>query len=261
MLTPQQLIEYKENGFFIIPNLLSNDEVQYILKENEEFSYLDKHTMESKDATGKKNRLSLWFNPPENIYGNISRSHKIVDRVEEMLDGEAYHWHSKMILKEARTGGAWEWHQDYGYWYNDNCLCPDLVSVMMAINQCTIENGCLEVLAGSHKLGRIDHGTIGKQTGADMQRVLEAEKIFKKVYVELNPGDALFFHCNLLHCSAPNQSDIPRVTYIACYNKKTNSPFGKKNDQGHPVYKPIIKVENDKVIPRALANTKEKITA
>lgn len=260
MLTPDQLIEYNEKGYFIIPNLLTEDEVQYILKENEEFSYLNKHTMESKDATGKKNRLSLWFNPPENIYGNISRSHKIVDRVEEMLDGEVYHWHSKMILKEARTGGAWEWHQDYGYWYNDNCLSPDLVSVMMAINQCSIENGCLEVLAGSHKLGRIDHGTIGKQTGANTQRVLEAEKIFNKVYVELSPGDALFFHCNLLHCSAPNQSDIPRVTYIACYNKKTNSPFGKKNDQGHPVYKPIIKVKDDKIIPRTSANTKEAIT-
>jgi ectoine hydroxylase-related dioxygenase (phytanoyl-CoA dioxygenase family) len=124
---------------------------------------------------------------------------------------------------------------------------------MMAINPCKIENGCLEVLAGSHKLGRIDHGIVGKQTGADMQRVNEAEKFCKKIFVELNPGDALFFHCNLLHCSAPNQSDIPRVTYIACYNKKTNSPFGKKNDQGHPVYKKIIKVKDEDIIPHSFA--------
>ena len=47
---------------------------------------------------------------------------------EQILDGEVYHYHSKMIMKEPRIGGAWTWHQDYGYWYQNGVLFPDLTS-------------------------------------------------------------------------------------------------------------------------------------
>ena len=68
-------------------------------------------------------------------------------------------------LEGAATGGAWEWHQDYGYWYNNGCLFPDLASCLIAVDRATRRNGCLQVLKGSHHLGRIDHGKIGDQTG------------------------------------------------------------------------------------------------
>lgn len=255
LFSQKQMQEYNENGFIIIPNLLKKEEVDFILEENQVNSFIKDNSWESGDLQGNITKISLWNHPPENIYGNISRSHKVVDRAEEILGGEVYHWHSKMIMKEAHTGGAWEWHQDYGYWYRDNCLAPDLISCMMAINKCTIENGCLQVLVGSHKLGRVDHGTVAKQVGADIQRVNEAEKIFPKFYVELNPGDALFFHCNLLHTSAPNKSDHPRFVYIACYNKKTNSPFGREGKKGgHPVYTPIQKINDDGILPKLMMN-------
>jgi len=31
-----------------------------------------------------------------------------------------------MIMKNAREAGAWEWHQDYGYWYDYGCLVPSM---------------------------------------------------------------------------------------------------------------------------------------
>lgn len=65
--------------------------------------------------------------------------------------------------------------------------------------RCTKANGCLQVLKGSHKMGRIDHATVGRQAGADLERVEEAKKLFPLVHVEMEPGDTLFFHCNLLH--------------------------------------------------------------
>ena len=53
-----------------------------------------------------------------------------------MLDDEVYHYHSKMIMKDPRVGGAWTWHQDYGYWYQNGVLWPDLVSVFIAVDPC-----------------------------------------------------------------------------------------------------------------------------
>lgn len=253
LFTAAQMKEYNENGFIIIPNILSQEEVDFIMEENKVNSHLKEHTHERKDTHGGISKVSIWNHPPDNIYGRIARSHKIVDRCEEILGGEVYHWHAKMMIKEARTGGAWEWHQDYGYWYNNNCLTPDLISCMIGINHSTVENGCLQVLVGSHKLGRIDHGQVAGQIGADMTRVEQAEKIYKRIHVELKPGDALFFHSNLLHTSAPNKSDKPRLVYICCYNKKENSPFGPYDKNRHPQYTPLIKVNDNEILPLAHA--------
>ena len=48
-------------------------------------------------------------------------------------------------------------------------------------------------------MGRINHNVKGEQAGADLDRLKEAQEKFPLVYVEMDPGDALFFHCNLLH--------------------------------------------------------------
>ena len=153
--------------------------------------------------------------------------------MERLLEGEVYHYHHKMILKEPMTGGAWEWHQDYGYWYNNACLFPHLASCMIAVDRATKENGCLQVLKGSHHLGRIDHLKVGDQTGADMERVHVALERLELVHCELEPGSAIFFHCNLLHCSAQNRSDKPRWALICCYNAARNDPF---KESRHPRY-------------------------
>ena len=51
------------------------------------------------------------------MVGVAARSRKVVNTLEQLLGGqELYHYHSKLMMKEARTGGAHLWHQDYGYW-------------------------------------------------------------------------------------------------------------------------------------------------
>ena len=71
-----------------------------------------------------------------------------------------------------------------------------------------------QIIPGSHKCGRIDHKHVGAQTGADLERV-EAILNFpgnELVYVELDPGDALFFHCNLLH-----KSEVSGITIFMAH--------------------------------------------
>ncbi len=92
-------------------------------------------------------------------------------------------------MKEPRVGGAWEWHQDYGYWYNNGCLYPDMASCMIAVDRAYEGNGCLQVLRGSHKLGRIEHGKTGTQTGADPERVELAQQHLEHVYCEMEPSN------------------------------------------------------------------------
>ncbi|KAF6030152.1 hypothetical protein EB796_011530 [Bugula neritina] len=58
---------------------------------------------------------------------------------------EVFHYHSKLVAKQPHTGGVFQWHQDYGYWYKNGHLTPDMCTVFIAVDRCDTENGCIEV--------------------------------------------------------------------------------------------------------------------
>jgi ectoine hydroxylase-related dioxygenase (phytanoyl-CoA dioxygenase family) len=76
-------------------------------------------------------------------------------------------------------------------------------------------------------MGRIEHGFAGEQVGASQHYVDLALKTMPLVYVELMPGDALFFHPNTLHRSEANLSDNSRWSLIAVYNRSSNIPYNE----------------------------------
>ena len=98
---------------------------------------------------------------------------------------------------------------------------------MVALTPANKNNGCIQVIKGSHKLGRVNHGFAGEQVGADMVMVENALKTMDLVYVEIEPGDALFFHSNLLHRSAANESDKARWSIISCYASESNLAYNE----------------------------------
>lgn len=230
-LKASQKARYDNDGYLIIPNFLSQPEVDllYNLATNDDI--LRSNAFDLNDQAGKRTKLTLWFTPGDDTFSLLTRSERMVRSVQSLLgDGEVCHFHSKLMQKEPKVGGAWEWHQDYGYWYKNGFLYPDaLISVMLALTEATKENGCLQVLKGSHKMGRFEHLFAGEQQGADMPFVEEALKICEKIHVELNAGDVLFFHPNLLHMSEANLSDKPRWSLISAYNLSYNKPFREKN--------------------------------
>ncbi len=240
-LSPEQIEAFHRDGYVFVENFLDAEETRLLQETCKADSLLQEHAMDVRDKAGRRTNLSLWNHPGDDIYGMVARSQKMVDSVEQLLEDEVYHYHSKLSAKEPRVGGAWEWHQDYGYWYKNGCLFPDMLSVFIAIDRCTKENGCMQVLRGSHKLGRIEHGFAGEQTGADMERVEEAKKRMELVYCEMEPGTALFFHGNTLHTSDANLSEHPRWGMICCYNAKRNNPY---KEHHHPCYTPLVKVPN-----------------
>ena len=240
-LTKTQLSKFEKNGFLIERNLFDSEETQLLQKTAKDDQELDRRSQGRRDRSGATVRLTLWNHPGDGIYGMFARCKKLVGRMEELLDGEVYHYHSKMILKDPEIGGAWEWHQDYGYWYHYGCLQPLMASAMIAVDPAKLNNGCLEVLKGSHHLGRLDHSLAGDQSGADPERVQIAMEYFERVQVELEPGNTLFFHCNLLHCSGQNHSPDPRWAMICCYNAARNNPFKASR---HPQHTPLEQVDD-----------------
>ena len=229
-ITPTLINDYHRDGYIIVRNFLSAEETSKLNEIATGDDTMKKHAFDLNDQAGKKTKLSLWYTPGNDTYGLLTKSKRIVDSVNQLMDGTTpvCHFHSKLMQKEPRVGGAWEWHQDYGYWYKNEFLFPDqMISVMIAITEANKENGCLQVIKGSHKMGRIEHGFAGEQVGASQHYVDLALKTMEHVYVELKPGDALFFHSNLLHRSEANLSENSRWSLISCYNRTGNIPYNE----------------------------------
>lgn len=249
-LTPSQIKQYHQNGYLILRGFFHPEEVSKLYQIAIEDSAVSKYAINVNDSSGKRSKLSLWYKPGDDVYGLLTRSESLVNSVDKLLDSDAAvcHFHSKLMQKEPRVGGAWEWHQDYGYWYKNEFLLPDqMMSVMVAITEANEENGCLQVIKGSHKMGRVEHGFSGEQVGASQRYVDLALETMDLVYVELQAGDILFFHSNLLHRSEANLSDKPRWSMISCYNRASNVGYNESSSSSSSIT-PIDVVPDDALL-------------
>src|SRR6185437_13650944 len=105
-LTPQQLSAYERDGYLIIRNFLSRPEIEKLYGIATGDAVLSKHAFDLNDQTGKKTKLTLWYNPGDDAYGLLTRSRRIVEATDRLLDGDApvCHFHSKLMQKEPRVG-------------------------------------------------------------------------------------------------------------------------------------------------------------
>lgn len=244
-LTLDAIESFDRDGYIVVENLLDAEETELLGTIARRDHVLAASRTSRTDGEGGSVDLVVENElPTDSIYSAIVQAEPLVTAMESLLGDEVYHYHHKMILKEPRVGGAWTWHQDYGYWYNNGCLLPDMASCMFAVDRATRENGCLQVLRGSHRMGRVDHIQRGDQTGADMERVNVALQRMELVHVEMAPGSAVLFHGNTLHRSDQNVSENPRWAFICCYNARSNNPY---KEGRHPHYSPLLRVAADDV--------------
>lgn len=242
-ITAAELASYENDGYVIRPRLLTEEEVSDF--RNHARGQLEAEAargaiMGKGDKEGNKTLLKMWNRATDDKYGLLARDQRMVDLAQACLAKPVYLYSHKMTMKQPDEGGAWEWHQDFGYWHNYGCLMPDMLSIYIALDKSTRENGCLQVLRGSHKLGRLNHVREDEQTNVDQEYLEAALQRFQRIYVEMNPGDALVFHANLLHRSDANRSNTYRWGYICSYNSAENAPFKRVRDYGN--YEELVPV-------------------
>ena len=232
-ITQEQVDAYRRDGYLIIDDILTPADVERLIRE---VNIDDPNAGSAFGDSGKRRaRLSFWGDTTSTIWGVASTLPNVINNVRILQNEEVGFFHGKVTLKEARTGGAWEWHQDYGYWYDQGFVFPRMMSVSVSLDENTLENGCMQLYKGSHKLGRIQHVHIENQTGADPKRLAEIERHFEKIPAVMKPGAGLFFDCNTLHASSANNSDRHRRNFIMCYNALGNPQIGeRKTSQQFP---------------------------
>src|SRR5687767_383580 len=235
-MSAEEATAYARDGYIICKGLLGKNEVEAF--RNRARAQLEAENsagavMAKGDKEGKTTLLKMWTKAEDDQYGLLARDERMVNLAEDAIGKPIYLYSHKMTMKQPYEGGAWEWHQDFGYWYNYGCLAPEMMSIYVALDDATKENGCLQVLKGTHKLGRLNHIRENDQTNVEQEHLDAALKRFEHVYVEMQAGDALVFDGNLLHRSDANRSNTYRWGYICSYNAVENAPFKRVREYGN----------------------------
>ncbi len=159
---------------------------------------------------------------------------EILDVVEALIGPDIKIFTDTLFVKPARHGTEIPIHQDASYW---NFFDPPLLmTCWLAIDDSTIENGCVRVIPGSHR-AKMSH----KEGKGDLRFSLNMNELdlSKEVPVTLKAGSAMFHHAYTVHRSLPNQSDRSRRGLACIYLpsslrqvKPFSFPFGWKQIRG-----------------------------
>jgi len=122
-------------------------------------------------------------------------------------------WHDQVFAKPPHHPGVVPWHQDYSYWTRTAPLAH--LTVWIALDDATVENGCVHFVPGSHRWPLLPKPRLAGEMDA-IRTVLDAAQLaaFRPVANELQAGEASFHHPLMLHGSFANRSPRPRRAVV-----------------------------------------------
>ncbi len=222
-ISPTQISFFKENGYLVIENIIDADSIKYYQKIYQDF-------LSGKIDSGK-NRSDLGDQLGDNkAVENITQIMWPCDFVKDILN-KPYHQNAKklaqmllgsdlemdfdmLIDKAPQTNTPTPWHQDAAYWL----ALPDsrAVSCWMALDDATIDNGCMWYVPKSHLQPIRTHRFAGKDGGALICDCAENEGIA----IEIKAGSCILHDGRTLHYSRGNKTDSHRRAYIVNFRPK-----------------------------------------
>lgn len=206
---------YERDGFVVVPKLFGLAEVQSWKAECRRIlDAVRRETAEQGGDPQKRLRSGVYVGLAQRseVFRALARDARLLDVLEATLGPNIAFMSDKIVFKDAETDFGSPWHQDWPYWKGSH-----KVSVWIALDDATEENGCLRLIPGSHKSyvnhdGHADDG-LGFGNRLDPAAVDEAQV----VTAPLEAGGAVFFHDLTLHASHQNQSGKDRWALISTY--------------------------------------------
>lgn len=209
-LTSSQVDAYHRNGFLAVDDVLNADELQAFRDAAATSAVRDEQRRRGHDEVSL-HVLALTRKHP--LFLELSRDSRILDCVRPLIGDDIQLQHSKIATKPpARGKGERPMHQDYAYFPHTNF---NLVAVMVMLDDATPENGCMQAVPGSHRLGPLPHREDGHW--APCQRTDLWDDPSKLVDLTPRAGGISLHHCLTVHGSIANQSDRPRRGLVFQY--------------------------------------------
>lgn len=231
MFTPDQLEQYREEGYVVLDPVVSDAEFEALRRRcddilqgrirHEEMTF-------QLDIGGQEYRLARMgeYQGPSDNYRKIQGwetdpvflayiQHPVFRGITRQLIGESVRIMRAMFMnKPPQKGTVLPYHQDGGTgWQLSSVDGDDFVTIWSALDRASRENGCVQIIPGSHKLGLLSEQ--GHTISAEQEQRHAPDE--KSIYLELEVGQIAVLHNFTLHRSGVNETDEPRRGFSVCY--------------------------------------------
>ncbi|MBT5060011.1 MAG: phytanoyl-CoA dioxygenase family protein [Gemmatimonadetes bacterium] len=210
-LTEDQIEDYRHNGYLVIDDVFSTQRVAQLRAAAD-----SEAICAAVDERGGSERtvhlLEITRRHPE--FNQLSYDERILSRLRPLIGDDIQLQHSKLATKPAVAGvGPYRWHQDFAFFPHTN---THLAAVMVMLDDATPENGCMQFLPGSHRMGLLNHLDGDGNFAECQERHLWADAS-KLVDITPRAGGISIHHCLMLHGSPPNTLGQPRRGLVYQY--------------------------------------------
>lgn len=252
-LTEEQIAFYKEYGYLKIENYLSEEEIKLLTLELPNTVEQDSPRIIREDNGSIRSIFAPHF--VNSTYDRLSKLRRFVSPAQQLIGTDVYIHQYKINTKKGLKGDWWEWHQDFPYWHiDDGIKAPELVSVMIYLQDTDACNGALLIVPKSHHLGIVKfankqlaipegkarynnhHQTRDHLSSLNANIKFTIDHSLLKEMAEQNDivtlsgkkGTVLFFHANIFHASNINLTPFDRDAILITYNSIHNLPGNKE---------------------------------
>lgn len=237
-LEREQLNSYEKNGFLVLEDVFSADEVQFLMDEVVRLS-TDQDIAAMKEAVTEPGsdavRSVFRVHDLSERINALARDPRLMDVARQILGSEVYIHQSRVNLKPGFKGKEFYWHSDFETWHVEDGM-PTMralsCSVMLTENNAC--NGPLMLVPGSHTQFI---SCVGETPDEHYKESLKKQEygvpdpISLKLLVDqgsivpvtAKAGSVIFFDCNTMHGSASNISPWPRANVFMVYNSMENT--------------------------------------
>jgi ectoine hydroxylase-related dioxygenase (phytanoyl-CoA dioxygenase family) len=205
ILTAEQVNEYHQKGFVVVPGVFDASETGSIKEHVIE-------ALRNLGELGNRTGVHVWM--CEVLDTNLRRwvtDKRIVNALGQLVGQNIEFLSVKSVYKDRGLRFASPWHQDWFYWHGSN-----KISVWIALDDATPENGCLRFIPATHRqvydMVQVDEGN-----GFVLRVPESAFNGLQPETVPVRRGDAVFFHDLAIHGSHANVSGTDRWSLIATY--------------------------------------------
>lgn len=205
LLTQSQVAQYHSEGFVVVPDLI-------VPADAIEWKARLKARLIEEGNENIPSGVRVWMADNMDPFSSEQlQSPRMVEILQQLIGPDVEFLSFKAVFKNSKTAFPSPWHQDWAYWEGST-----KISVWIALDDATPENGCLQLIPGSHKQV-IPMKEIEDVKGFG-RRITDDQVVgMPIVTVPVPRGAGIFFHDLALHASCPNINGQDRWSVIPTY--------------------------------------------
>ncbi|MCH2175435.1 MAG: phytanoyl-CoA dioxygenase family protein [Lentisphaeria bacterium] len=226
-LTAKQYDQYWADGYLLPSAPLFSEEKFSRLKA------IFEGLVATHDPTQRTDTLDVPHFQNEELF-EFLMAPEVLDVVESIIGPDFGLWSSHFISKEPKIGRATPWHEDSAYWNGRFENFDGIITIWLAIDPSTEENGCMKVIPGSHLTENSEYEAVDENTNTFDKEATNVDESMQ-VYFELQPNQYSLHDSRILHGAEANTSEHRRCGYTMRYFSQ-NMKMIPENNLGHKIW-------------------------